>query len=152
MQLNDQFFNNITITFKNWRALYSSKHIYSLLFDLEYRTFQLATAAIKEVWYIVMHLTVSTITDLPFLKRERQKHFKKSFQSSALQLYYTYFLARYIKQVFLISELFREGVEPLQTLNSSHIQNITFNKQTVFQNRFMEEWDSFVQEYLYNNF
>ncbi|OCK86701.1 uncharacterized protein K441DRAFT_598126, partial [Cenococcum geophilum 1.58] len=38
-QSNGRFFNNITITFKNWRALYSSKHIYGLPFDLKHRTF-----------------------------------------------------------------------------------------------------------------
>jgi hypothetical protein len=32
-------FNNVTITFKNWRVLYSSKYIYSLLFNLKYCTF-----------------------------------------------------------------------------------------------------------------
>ncbi|OCK87133.1 uncharacterized protein K441DRAFT_595604, partial [Cenococcum geophilum 1.58] len=38
-QSNGRFFNNITITFKNWRALYSSKYIYSLPFNLEHHTF-----------------------------------------------------------------------------------------------------------------
>jgi hypothetical protein len=38
-QLSDWLFNNITLTFKNWRALYSSKYIYSLLFNLKYCTF-----------------------------------------------------------------------------------------------------------------
>ncbi|PVH90420.1 hypothetical protein DM02DRAFT_509229, partial [Periconia macrospinosa] len=44
-QPSSQFFNNITISFKNWRASYSSKHIHGLSFNLEHRTFRLATAA-----------------------------------------------------------------------------------------------------------
>ena len=151
-QLNDRFFDNVTITFKNWRASYSSKHVHGLPFDLEHRTFRLATAATREAWYIVMHPTASTITDLPSSRRERRKRLEKSSQSSALQLHHAHFLAGYIKRVFLIGELLGEGVEPSWTLNGSHVQNITFNKWTVFQNRFMEEWDSFVQEYSCDNF
>lgn len=151
-QLNDGFFDNVTITFKNWRASYSSKHVYGLPFDLEHRTFRLATAATREAWYIVMHPTASTITDLPSSRRERRKRLEKSSQSSALQLHHAHFLAGYIKRVFLIGELLGEGVEPSWTLNGSHVQNITFNKWTIFQNRFMEEWDSFVQEYSCDNF
>ncbi|KAF2463862.1 uncharacterized protein BDR25DRAFT_204556, partial [Lindgomyces ingoldianus] len=41
----DRFFDNITISFKNWRASYSAKHIHGLPFDLEHRTFRLGTAA-----------------------------------------------------------------------------------------------------------
>ena len=142
----------LPITFKNWRASYSSKHVHGLPFDLEHRTFRLATAATREAWYIVMHPTASIITDLPSSRRERRKRLEKSSQSSALQLHHAHFLAGYIKRVFLIGELLGEGVEPSWTLNGSYVQNITFNKWTVFQNRFMEEWDSFVQEYSCDNF
>ena len=112
-QLNNQLFNNITVIFKNWRASYSNKHIYSLLFDLKHRTFRLATAVIRKAQYIVIHPTAFTITDLPHLRRERQKRLKKLSQSSILQLHYAHFLAKYIKQVFLISNLLKEGVKPL---------------------------------------
>ena len=143
-QSSNYSFDNITITFKNQRAPYSSKHVYSLPFDLKYCTFRLATAATREAQYIVMHPTVFIITDLPFSRQKRQKRLKKSSQSSALQPYYAHFLARYIKQVFLFGELLGERVEPLQTLNGPHLANIIFNKQTIFQNRFIEEWNSFI--------
>ncbi|PVH90186.1 hypothetical protein DM02DRAFT_683926, partial [Periconia macrospinosa] len=54
-QPSSRFFDNMTISFKNWRASYSSKHIHGLSFDLEHRTFRLATAATREAWYVVMH-------------------------------------------------------------------------------------------------
>ena len=151
-QSNGLLFGNVDISFKNWRASYSSKHIHGLPFDLEHRTFRLATASTREAWYIVMHPTASTITDLPSSGRERQKRLKKSSQSSALQLHHAHFLAGYIKQVFLIGELLGQGVEPSWTLNGSHVKGISFDKWAVFQNRFMEEWDSFVQEYSCDNF
>ena len=37
--VNDQFFNNVTITFRNWHLSYSYKHIHGLSFNLEQRTF-----------------------------------------------------------------------------------------------------------------
>lgn len=151
-QSNGRFFDNVTVTFKNWRASYSSKHIHGLPFDLEHRTFRLATAATREVWYIVMHPIGPTITDLPSSRRERRKRLDKSSQSSALQLHHAHFLAEYIKRVFLIGDLLGEGVEPSWTLNGSHSQKITFNKWTIFQNRFMEEWESYVQECSCDNF
>ena len=132
MQSSNYFFNNIIIIFKNQQALYSSKYIYSLLFNLKHCIFQLATAATKEAQYIIIHPTISIITNLPSLKWERQKRPEKSSQSNALQFYYTYFLAKYIKQVFLFGELFKEGVEPLQTLDGPYLANIIFNKQTAF--------------------
>jgi len=151
-QSNEWSSGNVTMTFKNWRASYSSKHIHGLPFDLEHRTFRLATAATREAWYIVMHPTASTITDLPSSGRERRKRLKKSSQSSALQLHHAHFLAGYIKRVFLTGELIGEGVEPLWMLDGPHSANIQCKKWTAFQITFMEEWDSFVQEYSCDDF
>ena len=47
-QINNRFFDNVTITFRNWRSSYSYKHIHGLFFDLEQRTFRLATATTHE--------------------------------------------------------------------------------------------------------
>ena len=47
-QSSDRFFDNVTITFQHWRNPYSGKHLYGLPFDLEHRTFCLATAATRE--------------------------------------------------------------------------------------------------------
>jgi hypothetical protein len=35
-QPSSRFFDNITISLKNWRASYSAKHVHRLLFDLEH--------------------------------------------------------------------------------------------------------------------
>jgi hypothetical protein len=63
-QPSSRFFDNMTISFKNWRALYSSKHIYGLLFDLEHCTFRLATAATRESWFIVIHPVANALEEL----------------------------------------------------------------------------------------
>jgi hypothetical protein len=47
-QPSSRFFDNMIISFKNWRASYSNKHVHGLSFDLEHRTFRLATAATRE--------------------------------------------------------------------------------------------------------
>ena len=54
-RVNDRFFDNVTITFRNWRLSYSYKHVHGLFFDLEQRTFRLAIAATHESWFIVIH-------------------------------------------------------------------------------------------------
>ncbi|KAF2174792.1 hypothetical protein K469DRAFT_770346 [Zopfia rhizophila CBS 207.26] len=149
---NDRFFDNITITFKNWRASYSSKHVHGLPFDLEHRTFRLATAATRESWYIVMHPIAITATELPSSRRERRKRLEKSARASALEPHHAHFLATYIKQVFLIGELLGEGIEPSWMLDGPHSQKITFNKWTTFQERFMQEWSSYVGEHACDTF
>src|SRR5690348_7435702 len=96
-QSNDRFFDNITITFKNWRAPYSSKHIHGLPFDLQHRTFRLATAATREAWFIVMHPIAPPVTELASSRREYRKRLEKSSESSALEADHAQFLAAYIK-------------------------------------------------------
>ncbi|KAH7335097.1 hypothetical protein BKA66DRAFT_577500 [Pyrenochaeta sp. MPI-SDFR-AT-0127] len=74
-QPSSRFFDNITITFKNWRASYSAKHVHGLSFDLEHRTFRLATAATREAWYIVMH-PVASAPEALLTKSERRKRLR----------------------------------------------------------------------------
>lgn len=38
-QPSGRFFDNIYISFKNWRAPYSAKHVHGLSFNLEHKTF-----------------------------------------------------------------------------------------------------------------
>jgi hypothetical protein len=150
-QSSSRFFDNITISFKNWRASYSAKHVHGLSFDLKHRTFRLATAATRESWYIVMH----PIADAPeeLLSRgERRKRYEKSSQSSALELHHAQFLSSYIKQIFLIGDLLGEGVEPSWRLDGPHTQKITFNKWTTFQEKFMLEWPEYVRQSTHDTF
>lgn len=144
-QPSSRFFDNITISFKNWRASYSNKHVHGLLFDLEHRTFRLATAATREAWYLVMH-PVANAPDELRSRGELRKRREKSSQSSAVLLHHAHFLASYIKQVFLTGELLGEGVEPSWRLDGPHTQKITFNKWTTFQEKFMLEWPSYVRQ------
>jgi hypothetical protein len=144
-QPSSRFFDNITISLKSWRASYSAKHVHGLSFELENRTFRLATAATREAWYIVMH----PIADVPeelLSGSERRKRRERASQSSALQLHHAHFLASYIKEIFLIGELLGEGVEPSWRLDGPHKQNITFNKWTIFQETFMREWQAYVRQ------
>ncbi|KAH7334190.1 hypothetical protein BKA66DRAFT_480077 [Pyrenochaeta sp. MPI-SDFR-AT-0127] len=143
-QPSNRFFDNITISFKNWRASYSAKHVHGLSFDLEHRTFRLATAATRESWYIVMHPIANAPEEL-LSRNERRKRREKSSQSSALHFHHAQFLASYIKEIFLIGELLGEGVEPSWKLDGHHTQKITFNKWTTFQEIFMQEWLEYVR-------
>jgi hypothetical protein len=144
-QLSSRFFDNITISFKNWRASYSAKHVHGLSFDLMHRTFRFATAATREAWYIVMHPIAHAPEEL-LSRGERRKRREKSSQSSALQPHHAQFLASYIKEIFLIGELLGEGVEPSWRLDGPHSQKITFNKWTTFQETFMQEWLEYVRQ------
>ena len=149
---NDHFFDNVTVTFKNWRAPYSSKHLHGLPFDLQHRTFRLATGATREAWFIVMHPIAPPVAELVSSRRERRKRLEKSSQSSALEVDHARFLAEYIKQVFLDGDLLGEGIEPSWRLDGLQVQNITFNKWTTFQTRFMEGWLSYVAEQPHDDF
>ena len=142
---SSRFFDNITISFKNWRASYSNKHVHGLSFDLENRTFRLATAATRESWFIVMHPVANAPEEL-LSRSERRKRRETSSQCSALQLRHAQFLASYIKEIFLIGELLGEGVEPSWRLDGPHTQKITFNKWTTFQEAFMLGWPEHVRQ------
>jgi hypothetical protein len=144
-QPSGRFFDNMTISFRNWRASYSSKHVHGLSFDLEHRTFRLATAATREAWYIVMHPVANAPEEL-LSRGELRKRRERSSQSSALAYHHANFLASYIKQIFLMGELLGEGVEPSWRLDGPHTQKITFNKWTTFQEKFMLAWPAYVRE------
>ena len=140
----ERFFDNVNITFKNWRSSYSTKHADGLNFKLDQRTFRLATAATRESWFIVMHPTVSVMTELPTSKQEQQKRREEASQNSALQPHHAYFLANYIKWIFSTAVLLGEGIEPSWKLDGPQSQNITFNKWTIFQEIFVAEWGGYI--------
>ena len=70
-QTSERFFDNVTISFKNWDMPYASKHS-ELPFDLEHRTFQLAEAATRETWFIVMHPILAYTPRQERLKKQAQ--------------------------------------------------------------------------------
>ncbi|PON20237.1 hypothetical protein TGAM01_v210879 [Trichoderma gamsii] len=101
------FFDNITISFRQWQAPYSAKHAEGIPFDLAGRTFRIATGATREVWFIVMHPT-SEQSQAPAPSSQKIK----GKQRSALARHRAETIACYITDVFLRGELLGEGVEP----------------------------------------
>ena len=143
-RVNDRFFDNVTITFRNWRSSYSCKHVYGLSFDLEQRTFRLATAASRESWFIVMHPIGAAVNELPEPRDRRRPKREQTSRSSALRPLHAEFLAGYIKSIFLLDELIGQGVEDSWVLDGLASQNMTLTKWTIFQQRFMEHWPAHV--------
>ena|SRR5579862_8734222 len=97
---------------------YTRKHQCKLPFDLENRTFRLASAVIRETWFIMMHAIVAPPVKLLSTQRE---HLKKQAQSSllsALQHHHAKALASHIKEVFLSGGFIGERVESSWALSS----------------------------------
>lgn len=150
-RVNGQFFDNVTITFKDWHQSYPAKHHFKIPFDLKHRTFRLATAATRETWYIVMHPIVTPVAEL----LSRQKHLEKqarSSQASALQIHHARALASFIKRVFQSGEFIGERVEDSWTLNGVQSQKLTGNKWKAFQEKLMDGWPEHVARHSYDKF
>jgi len=149
---NERFFDNVTVTFKNWHMPYPGKHQYKIPFGLKHRTFRLATAATRETWYVVMHPIVTPAAELLGSRGARLRRQAKSSRSSALKTHHAQALASYIKSLFLSGELLGERVEPSWNLNSPLDQTLTGNKWTTFQQRFVEDWPEHVERHSYDSF
>ena len=146
-RVNERFFDNVNVSFHHWRASYSAKHVHGLHFDLQHRTFRIASAATRESWFIVMHPIVNSMTEMLQSQQEQRRRMEESSGSSALQYHHAEFLASYIKEIFHVEELLGEGVEASWKLDGAQSQNITFNKWTIFQEQFMQHWNHYIQEH-----
>ncbi|KAM0714630.1 hypothetical protein Q7P37_009926 [Cladosporium fusiforme] len=143
-----RFFDNVTISFADWRAPYRAKHVEGGIgFDLCHRTFRIACGASREAWYIVMHPRLAISEFEP-----SQAQVEASIKDSALEERHARFLAEYIKEVFLGEDLVGEGVEACWRLDQRRSQNITFNKWTSFQHRFMQGWNEHVAAHTTDEF
>ena len=151
-RVSERFFDNVTITFKNWHVSYPEKHQYKIPFDLKHRTFRLATAATRETWYIVMHPIVAPAVELLSSRQARLRKQAESSRRSALKAHHAQALASYIKSLFLSGELLGERVEPSWNLNSPLDQTLTCNKWMTFQQWFMEDWPEHVKRHSYDSF
>jgi hypothetical protein len=149
---NDRFFDNVTVTFKDWQVPYPGKHQSKLNFDLQNRTFRLASAATRETWFLVMHPIVAPAVELLSSRPERLKKQAKSSHLSALRAHHAQVLAAYITEIFLSDELVGERVEPSWKLGSPASQKLTGEKWTLFQERFMEDWPEHVARHSYDSF
>ncbi|KFX85917.1 hypothetical protein V490_09324 [Pseudogymnoascus sp. VKM F-3557] len=149
---NERFFDNVTVTFKDWQEPYTAKVQYKLPFDIQNRTFRLAVASSREKWFVVMHPIMLPAVELLSSRQERLKKQARSSQLSALTPHHARVLASYIKDVFQTGELMGERVEPSWTLNSPLSQTLTGDTWTIFQERFMEEWPLLVEQHSYDPF
>jgi hypothetical protein len=149
---NGRFFDNVTITFKNWHMSYPGKHQYKIPFGLKHRTFRLAAAATRETWYVVMHPIVAPAVEILGSRRARLRKQAESSRSSALKIHHAQALASYIKLLFLTGELLGERIEPSWNLSSPLDQTLTGNKWTTFQQLFMDNWQEHVRRHSYDSF
>jgi len=145
------FFDHVVITFKDWHQSYPAKHHFKIPFDLQHRTFRLATASTRETWYIVMHPIVAPAIELlPRHKRlERQT---KSSKASALRIHHARALADYIKRVFQSGDLVGERVEASWNLGGAQSQKLAGIRWTTFQEQFVEDWPEHVSRHSYDAF
>lgn len=150
-RVNGDFFDHVTITFKDWHVPYPAKHQFKMPFDLTHRTFRLATAATRETWYIVMHPIVAPAMELLSRRKQREKQAKAS-RTSALETHHAQVLASYIKRVFDLPDFASERVEPSWTLGGARSQTLTSNQWTAFQQRFVEGWADHVEQHGYDQF
>lgn len=142
----EQFFDNVTVTFGNWLAPYSSKHNHGIPFELDHRTFRIATAASRDSWFIVMHPVVVPMRELPTTWRDIRLRSEKSSQHSAMRVHHARRLAGYIRHLFGRGELVGKGVEPSWVLGGRQARQMEFNVWTKFQVEFMSGWAEFVEE------
>lgn len=150
-RVNGDFFDHVTITFKDWHVPYPAKHQFKMPFDLTHRTFRLATAATRETWYIVMHPIVAPAIEL-LSRRKRLEKQKRSSRASALETHHAQALASYIKRIFDLADFASERVEPSWTLGGVRSQAMTGNQWTTFQQRFVEGWAEHVERHAYEPF
>jgi hypothetical protein len=132
-------FDNVTVTFQRWGAPYGAKHVSGISFDLTGRTFRIAKAATREVWFIVMH-PVSAEMELPRSAADGRRREGRAGGASGMPVSLARQLSSYITSVFEAGELLGEGVESCWRPGSPHSQCMTSAKWAVFQGMFMDGW------------
>ncbi|KAF6791707.1 hypothetical protein CMUS01_16213 [Colletotrichum musicola] len=151
--LQGGFFDNVIFSLRHWSAPYSSKHAAaSLPFDIQHRTFRIATAGSRELWFIVMHPRGGQVSEYAASAAHRTRQKAQSVRTSAIKRHHAELLAEYIKEIFLQGDLIGEGVEPRWTLNRRDSQSISCSKWTIFQELFMADWPNFVDQHSHDEF
>jgi hypothetical protein len=145
------FFDHVVITFKDWHQSYPAKHHFKIPFELEHRTFRLATASTRETWYIVMHPIVTPAMEL-LPRQKRLEKQTKSSKASALRIHHARALADHIKRVFQSGDFVGERVEASWNLSGTQSQKLTGTRWTTFQEQFVEDWPEHVSRHSYDAF
>ncbi|KAL3290659.1 hypothetical protein RB213_003213 [Colletotrichum asianum] len=112
-------FDNITVSFQRWSALYGAKHVSGIPFDVTGRTFRIAQASTRETWFIVMH---------------------PAGEKSGMPMPLACELASYITGVFQSPALLGEGIQRSWRPGGQESQRISSNRWMAFQEAFMEGW------------
>ncbi|KAF5491426.1 hypothetical protein CGCA056_v015043 [Colletotrichum aenigma] len=141
-------FDNIEFSLESYAAPYSAKHIGGIPFDITGRTFRVAKAGTREVWFVVMHPVAHEPTSRGGGPRERQTASEKSGMPAGLARE----LAAYIVGVFQSPQLLGEGVEACWRLGTKSTQRISSAKWQVFQQQFMDGWAVWASNHNHNSF
>lgn len=123
------FFDNVTFTLRYWHTSYVGKHVTTNLpFNIRNRTFRIATAASRELWFIVMHPIQNQMDDQSGSHGQRQQRCKASRRGSPLEKQHAEALARYIISIFTDGDLLGEGIEPSWGLNDRRSLSLWYDK------------------------
>ncbi|KAJ0348239.1 hypothetical protein COL154_013776 [Colletotrichum chrysophilum] len=141
-------FDNIEFSLESYAAPYSAKHIGGIPFDITGRTFRVAKAGTREVWFVVMHPVAHEPTSRGGAPRERPTALDKSGMPAGLARE----LAAYIVGVFQSPQLLGEGVEACWRLGTKSTQRISSAKWQVFQQQFMDGWAAWASTHNPNSF
>lgn len=133
-------FDNITVSFRNWAAPYKARHVGGIPFDITGRTFHIAQASTREVWFIVMHPDSGVISELPRSAAWGRRAAEQAAAQSGLPRPLARELAAYITGIFEDGDLLGEGVESCWRPGSQHSQRMSTSKWTMFQEMFMSGW------------
>ncbi|KAF5483097.1 hypothetical protein CGCA056_v015153 [Colletotrichum aenigma] len=95
-------FDNIEFSLESYAAPYSAKHIGGIPFDITGRTFRVAKAGTREVWFVVMHPVAHEPTSRGGGPRERQTASEKSGMPAGL--------ARELAAYIVFQQQFMDGL------------------------------------------
>ena len=136
------FSDNINVTFQHYASIYSPNHVHGVDFDPSHRTFHIATGASREKWYVVMHPMSA-----PTTPKEKNAKLRTALRKDHAQA-----IADYIIQIFQVGELIGEGIQTVWRLGGPESQRVAAGKWVIFQEKFMENWVSFVDQHSYDSF
>ncbi|KAK2036836.1 hypothetical protein LZ31DRAFT_482671, partial [Colletotrichum somersetense] len=91
---NGSIFNNITA------APYGVKHVSGIPFNITGRMFRVVQAAIRKVWFIMIHLVLGEIIELPLSAANSRRRKELAGKRSKIPANLAWPLASYITSVF----------------------------------------------------
>jgi hypothetical protein len=144
MKADAPFFDNITVSFAQWLAPYAAKRTAGIPFNMEGRTFRIAHAGTREIWFLVMHPAANSPE--PRNKTTSIGHNTSMTRAHAQQL------ASYITALFQQPELLGQGVEPSWRPGSGASQQMNTSVWTQFQHHFMTGWAEWAEGFAPGSF